>query len=209
MFLASREFLIDQLQSLLDMDLLPLISSFGIIALAELGDKTQITVMCLSANKRARTVFIGAVLAFVLVDGISALVGGTIAAFIPTRWIGIGAGVAFLVFGVYSIFSKSEEVKVDDRSSSMVHSFSLIALMEVGDKTQLSAIALAAEFDAPLMVFVGVMLALALLTAIGIAVGTVISRFVPMRYVKVGSSIVFIVFGILFLWGAVTGTKLF
>jgi putative Ca2+/H+ antiporter (TMEM165/GDT1 family) len=58
------------------------------------------------------------------------------------------------------------------------------------------------------MVFVGVMLALALLTAIGIAVGVVISRFVPMRYVKIGSSVVFVVFGILFLWGAITGTKL-
>jgi putative Ca2+/H+ antiporter (TMEM165/GDT1 family) len=69
-------------------------------------------------------------------------------------------------------------------------------------------IALAAEFDAPIMVFVGVMLALALLTAIGIAVGVTISRFVPMRYIKIGSSGVFIVFGILFLWGAITGTKL-
>jgi putative Ca2+/H+ antiporter (TMEM165/GDT1 family) len=190
------------------MDLLPLISSFGIIALAELGDKTQITVMCLSTNKRAKTVFIGAVLAFALVDGVSALVGGTIAAFIPTQWIGIGAGVAFLAFGAYSLFLRSEEINVDNRSLNLTHSFSLIALMELGDKTQLSVIALAAEFDAPIMVFVGVMLALASLTALGIAVGTVISRFVSMRYVKIGSSVVFIVFGILFLWGAITGTEL-
>ena len=190
------------------MDLLPLISSFGIIALAELGDKTQLTVMCLSANKRAKTVFIGAVLAFALVDGASALIGGTIAAFIPAQWIGIGAGVAFLVFGVYSLIPKAEEVKTDSGSLSVAHSFSLIAMMELGDKTQLSVIALAAEYDAPLMVFVGVMLALALLTAIGVVAGTVISRFIPMKYVKIGSSLVFIVFGILFLWGAMTGTKL-
>jgi putative Ca2+/H+ antiporter (TMEM165/GDT1 family) len=190
------------------MDLVPIVSSFGIIALAELGDKTQLTVICLSANKRAKTVFIGAVLAFALVDGVSALIGGTIAALIPTQWIGIGAGIAFLFFGAYSLLQKSEEVRVDNRSVNMAHSFSLIALMELGDKTQLSAIALAAEYDAPIMVFVGVMLALALLTAIGIAVGAVISRFIPMKYVKIGSSVVFIVFGVLFLWGAVTGTKL-
>jgi putative Ca2+/H+ antiporter (TMEM165/GDT1 family) len=190
------------------MDLLPLISSFGIIALAELGDKTQLTVMCISANKKAKTVFIGAMLAFALVDGASALIGGTIAAFIPAQWIGIGAGIAFLVFGIYSLVPKSEEVKTDSRSLNVAHSFSLVAMMELGDKTQLSVIALAAEYDAPLMVFVGVMLALALLTAIGIAAGTVISRFVPMKYVKIGSSLVFIVFGILFLWGAITGTKL-
>jgi putative Ca2+/H+ antiporter (TMEM165/GDT1 family) len=190
------------------MDLLPLISSFGIIALAEFGDKTQLTVMCLSANKRAKAVFIGAVLAFVLVDGLSALIGGTIAVFIPSQWIGIGAGVAFLAFGVYSLLSESEEVKVDDRSLNVARSFSLIALMELGDKTQLSVIALAAEYDAPLMVFVGIMLALVLLTAIGIAAGTLISRFIPLKYVKIGSSLVFIVFGILFLWGATTGIKL-
>ena len=81
--------------------------------------------------------------------------------------------------------------------------------MELGDKTQLSVIALAAEYDAPLMVFVGVMFALALLTAIGIFVGSVISRFVPMKYIKVGSSLVFILFGVLFLFGAITGSRLF
>jgi len=191
------------------MDLLPLISSFGIIAFAELGDKTQVTIVCLSANKRARTVFLGAILAFALVDGISALVGGTIAAFIPNQWAGIGAGVAFLVFGVYSLLSRAEEVKVNNSSLSLARSFSLIGLMELGDKTQLSVIALAAEYDAPLMVFVGVMFALALLTVIGIFVGSVISRFVPMKYIKVGSSLVFILFGAIFLFGAITGSKLF
>jgi putative Ca2+/H+ antiporter (TMEM165/GDT1 family) len=191
------------------MDLLPLISSFGIIALAELGDKTQVTIMCLSANKRVKSVFVGAIVAFALVDGISALIGGTIAAFIPTQWVGIGAGVAFLVFGVYSLLSKTEEVKVNNSSLNIARSFSLIALMELGDKTQLSVIALAAEYDAPLMVFVGVMFALALLTIIGILVGSVISRFVPMKYIKVGSSLVFILFGVLFLFGAITGSRLF
>lgn len=191
------------------MDLLPLISSFGIIALAELGDKTQVTIMCLSANKRVKSVFVGAIVAFALVDGISALIGGTIAAFIPTQWVGIGAGVAFLVFGVYSLLPKTEEVKVNNSSLNIARSFSLIALMELGDKTQLSVIALAAEYDAPLMVFIGVMFALALLTIIGILVGSVISRFVPMKYIKVGSSLVFILFGVLFLFGAITGSRLF
>jgi len=190
------------------MDLLPLVSSFGIIALAELGDKTQITVMCLSANKKAKTVFIGAILGFALVDGISAMIGGTIAAFIPTQWIGIGAGVAFLGFGMYSLLSKVEEVELNTPSVSLFHSFSMVFMMELGDKTQLSVIALAAEYKAPVMVFAGIMLALVLLTAISIAVGMVISRLVPMKYVKIGSSLVFIVFGVLFLWGAVMGTRL-
>jgi putative Ca2+/H+ antiporter (TMEM165/GDT1 family) len=90
----------------------------------------------------------------------------------------------------------------------LVSSFGIIALAEMGDKTQLSVIALAAEYDAPLMVFVEVMLALALITGIGVALGTVISRLIPMRYVKIGSSLIFVIFGVLFLFGATTGTKL-
>lgn len=183
------------------MDLLPLVSSFGIIALAELGDKTQVTIMCLSTNKRVKTVFIGALLAFALVDGISALIGGTIAAFIPIQWVGIGAGVAFLVFGVYSLVSRTEEAKANNSPINLAHSFSLIALMELGDKTQLSVIALAAEYDAPLMVFIGVMLALTLVSAVGIIVGTVISRFIPVKYVKVWLKFRFhIVWNSVFVW---------
>ena len=86
------------------MDLLPLISSFDIIALPELGDKTQVTIVCLSAKKRVKTVFLGAVLAFALVDGISALIGGTIAVFIPTQWVGIGPELRSW-FSVYTRFS--------------------------------------------------------------------------------------------------------
>ncbi len=190
------------------MDLLPFISSFGIIAFAELGDKTQLTIMCLSTNRKAWTVFVGAILAFALIDGVSALVGGTIAAFVPYRWIGIGAGLAFIAFGVYSLSFSAKEVEVDERSLGLVHSFSLVALMELGDKTQLSVIGLAAAYGAPLPVFAGVMLALTLLTAIGIAAGTLISKTIPMRYVKIGSSLLFIIFGVLLLWGALSGTKL-
>ncbi len=190
------------------MDLLPLAASFGIVALAELGDKTQLTIICLSANKKAKNVLIGALVAFALVDGISALVGGTVAAFVPARWIGAGAGVAFLIFGLYSLLSKSQVVDVNDSSVGFTRSFTLVGLMELGDKTQLSAAALSAEYVAPLLVFIGVMLAMALMTGIGIALGSAISRFVPMRYVKVGSALVFIIFGVLFLVGAITGTKL-
>jgi len=190
------------------MDLLPLVSSFGIIALAELGDKTQLTIVSLSSCKKTRSVFIGAMLAFALIDGVSALIGGTIAAFIPPAWIGVGAGVAFLLFGIYSLLSKSKGTGIEKHSASATQCFSLVALMELGDKTQLSVIALAAEYDAPIMVFTGVMLALALITGIGIAVGTMISRFVPMRYLKIGSSLIFIIFGILFLFEAASGINL-
>jgi len=192
------------------MDLIPLLASFSIISLAELGDKTQLAVISLSSKRKSRSVFIGAVLAFALVDGISALIGGAIAALVSAFWISIAAGVTFILFGVYTLlFEKTEETRVEGRTLALASSFSLIALMELGDKTQLAVVSLAAQYDAPVLVFAGVMLAFTFLTGLGVALGAAISRWVPLRYVKIGASLVFLVFGVLFLWSAASGTKLF
>lgn len=192
------------------MDLFPLLASFGIILLAELGDKTQLAVISLSSKRKSKSVFIGALLAFAVVDGVSALVGGAIATLIPIFWIGIGAGVAFIVFAVYTlVFERDEKPETSDRSLTVASSFSLVALMELGDKTQLASISLAAEYNAPILVFVGVMLAFAVLAGFGVMLGMAISRYVPLRYVRIGSGLLFIVFGVMFIWSAVSGIKLF
>lgn len=192
------------------MDFVPLLTSFGVILLAELGDKTQLAVIGLSSKRKSKTVLIGAILAFALVDGVSALVGGAIAALIPAFWISLGAGVAFIIFAFYTLFfEKAETPKVEERPLAMVSSFSLIALMELGDKTQLAVVSLSAEYDAPVMVFVGVMLAFTLLTVLGVLLGTVISKRVPLRYVRIGSGLLFIAFGVLFIWNALSGNKPF
>jgi len=192
------------------MDFVPLLTSFGLIMLAELGDKTQLAVISLSSKRKSRSVFIGALLAFAVVDGISALAGGAIAAFVPAVWIGVGAGSIFIVFGIYTLlFEKTEKREVEARSVAVASSFSLIALMELGDKTQLAVVSLAAEYNAPALVFVGVMLAFTILTGLGVTLGAVVSRWVPLEYVRIGSGLLFIVFGILFIWSAMNGTGLF
>jgi len=191
------------------LDLLPLLSTFAIVAIAEFGDKTQIAVVSLSAKHRPRSVFIGALLAFALVDGISTLIGGAIAPFIPAFWIGLVAGISFLIFGVFTLFSKEDTiVKIKEHSKTVTTSFFLIAVMELGDKTQLAVIALSAEYGAPIQVFLGVMLAFTLLTALGAVLGKVISRYISARYIKIGASLIFVVFGFLFLFEAFSGVKL-
>jgi putative Ca2+/H+ antiporter (TMEM165/GDT1 family) len=191
------------------LDLLPLLSTFAIVALAEFGDKTQIAVVSLSAKHRPRSVFLGALLAFALVDGVSALVGGAIAPFIPAFWIGLVAGISFIIFGAFTLFSKEDTiVKIKEHSKIVTTSFFLIAVMELGDKTQLAVIALSAEYGAPIQVFLGVMLAFTLLTALGTVFGKIISRYISARYVKIGASLIFVVFGVLFLFEAFGGVKL-
>ena len=192
------------------MDLLPLLSSFFIVALAEFGDKTQIAVVCLSADHRPRSVFIGALSAFALVDGVSAMIGGALAPFLPTFWIGLVAGISFLIFGFYTLFSKEgTTVNTKEHSRTVTTSFLLITVMELGDKTQLAVVTLSAEYGAPIQVFVGVMLAFTLLTALGAVFGRIISRRIPAHYIRIGASFVFVVFGVLFLFEALSGMKLF
>ncbi len=82
-----------------------------------------------------------------------------------------------------------------------VTTFGLIFLAELGDKTQLAAIAMTARSQSPLAVFLGAMAGFGLLTLIGVVFGGLLAKFVPELYVRVGGGVLFILFGILILLG--------
>ncbi|HTG85635.1 MAG TPA: TMEM165/GDT1 family protein [Pyrinomonadaceae bacterium] len=89
------------------MDFRVLLTTFGIIFLAEMGDKTQLAAMTLSAQtKRPWAVFIGASLALVAVSAIGVLVGGVIGEYVPLVWIKRVAATAFIVIGVLMLAGK-------------------------------------------------------------------------------------------------------
>jgi putative Ca2+/H+ antiporter (TMEM165/GDT1 family) len=187
-------------------DLAPLISSFSIITLAEFGDKTQLVAITLSTRYKPAHVFLSALLAVCLVDGISILAGIAIAAFIPISWLSLGSGIIFIIFGILTLRSRDkDEIDVKNQSLSSVAPFSLITLMELGDKTQLSITALAAKYGSPTLIFLGVVLAYIILMGVAVALGSNLTKIIPIRYIRIGASIMFIVFGILFIFQAVTG----
>jgi len=83
------------------MDWRVLLTTFGVIFLAEMGDKTQIAAMTMAAEKRRPwEVFIAASLALTLVSAIGVIVGSMLSHYLPLDWIKHVAGVAFLVIGV-------------------------------------------------------------------------------------------------------------
>jgi putative Ca2+/H+ antiporter (TMEM165/GDT1 family) len=77
--------------------------------------------------------------------------------------------------------------------------FGLIFLAELGDKTQLAAIAMAAETKSPVAVFLGATVALALVTLLGVAVGGTLTRVIPARYIRMVAGALFVVMGIFML----------
>ena len=89
------------------MDWRVLLTTFGIIFLAEMGDKTQIAAMTMAAEKkRPWEVFIAASLALVAVSAIGVLVGSTLGQYLPLLWIKRVAGAAFIVIGVLILSGK-------------------------------------------------------------------------------------------------------
>jgi Ca2+/H+ antiporter, TMEM165/GDT1 family len=89
------------------MDLRVLLTTFGIIFLAEMGDKTQLAAMTMSAQtKRPWAVFIGASLALAAVSAIGVLVGGVAGQYIPLEWVKRIAAVLFILIGVLMLLGK-------------------------------------------------------------------------------------------------------
>lgn len=89
------------------MDLRVLLTTFGVILLAEMGDKTQLAAMTMSAQtKRPWAVFIGASLALAAVSAIGVLVGGVIGQYVPLEWVKRVAAFAFIVIGVLMLAGK-------------------------------------------------------------------------------------------------------
>jgi Ca2+/H+ antiporter, TMEM165/GDT1 family len=79
--------------------------------------------------------------------------------------------------------------------------FGALFLAEMGDKTQLAAITLAAQTRSPLSVFLGAALALALVSLIGVGVGTVLGEYLPENILRKAAAVAFILIGMLMLWG--------
>jgi putative Ca2+/H+ antiporter (TMEM165/GDT1 family) len=89
------------------MDLRVLITTFGIIFLAEMGDKTQLAAMTMAADtKRPWAVFLGASLALAAVSGLGVLVGSVIGSYVPLEWVKRTAAVAFIVIGILMLAGK-------------------------------------------------------------------------------------------------------
>ena len=89
------------------MDLRVLLTTFGIIFLAEMGDKTQLAAMTMAAQtKKPWAVFLGASLGLAAVSAVGVVVGATLGTYIPLEWVKRVAAVAFIIIGVLMLLGK-------------------------------------------------------------------------------------------------------
>lgn len=181
-------------------------TTLGLVALAELGDKTQLVCMTLAARHPASPVLLGAVLAFVVLNLLAVIFGAAVAAWLPEWLVAAVVAVLFAVFGLHALReADAETVEVRERSgrSVLLSTFVLIFLAELGDKTQLAVAGLAST-HAILPVWVGGTLALALTSALGVLAGQTLLRRLPMHLLHLIGGALFLVLAAFASWRAVT-----
>jgi len=182
--------------------------SFGIIFVAELGDKSQLMAMTFATRYRAVTILAAITVATALVHLLSVAIGAAIGSALPTDAISVAAGVAFLGFAAWTI--RGDELGDDEvgRASRGGRSVFLTVglaffLAELGDKTMLATITLAADHGV-FGTWVGSTLGMVAADALAIVVGQQLGTRLPERTVKIGAAVTFAVFGIVLIVDGLT-----
>ncbi len=175
-------------------------TAFTLIALAEIGDKTQLMTVSLASKYRSIPVFWGVFLGMATITVLGVAIGTILFSLIPMVIVKLIAGVLFVIFGIYTLTSEEDdgESVIDDRHVFR-NSFLLSAVAEFGDKTQLAVIGLTARYAAPIPVLIGALGGLALVIGLGTILGERISHWIEREKIELGSSILFLALGIFFI----------
>jgi len=181
--------------------------SFGVIFVAELGDKSQLMALAFATRYRAVPVLIGITIATALVHLISVVIGGVLGAALPTSWITLAAGIAFLGFAAWTLRGdqlSSDEAGRADRStrSAVVAASAAFFLAELGDKTMLATITLATT-QGLVGTWIGSTAGMVAADALAILVGQQLAKRVSEKVIRYAAAASFVVFGALLVAEAI------
>ena len=181
-------------------------STFSLIAVAEIGDKSQLVCMTLAARHRHWPVILGAAAAFIILNLLAVAFGATIAQLVP-EWV-VAALVAMLFgfFGIHVLLiqddDESEEIIEKPGHGIFFTTFLLLFVAEFGDKTQIAVAGLASTFQ-PIAVWIGATAALIAVSGIGVWAGRTILQRVSKKRINRYSGSLFLLFSIIAAWKAV------
>jgi putative Ca2+/H+ antiporter (TMEM165/GDT1 family) len=181
--------------------------SFGVVFVAELGDKSQLMALAFATRYRAVPVLIGITIATAVVHLVSVAIGAGLGAALPTSWITLAAGLAFFGFAAWTL--RGDELSGDEAGkanrsvrSAIVAASAAFFLAELGDKTMLATIALATT-DGVLGVWLGSTAGMVAADALAILVGQQVAKRIPAKVIRYGSAASFVIFGALLVTEAV------
>jgi Ca2+/H+ antiporter, TMEM165/GDT1 family len=180
------------------------LTAFAVVFLAELGDKTQLVALTLAGRYRARQVLGVLGVTIALLSLLSVTAGALLAEVLPDTAIGIGAGLLFLGFAVWTWRSGGEDDDAPEPGrAGLVGVAGAFFLAELGDKTMLTTAGLAAD-RGPVEVWIGAFAALFAATALAVAAGSALTRRVGRTALARVGAIAFAVVGVATIAGTVT-----
>jgi putative Ca2+/H+ antiporter (TMEM165/GDT1 family) len=184
--------------------------SFGVIFLAELGDKSQLMALAFATRFPAVPVLIAISVATAIVHLGSVAVGETVGLALPRNVIAIVAGLAFLVFAAWTLRGDKLDDKDEERTNAEARRSVIVTvgtaffLAELGDKTMLATITLATDHGA-LGTWLGSTAGMVAADAIAIGVGKLLGARLPERAIRIGAAVAFVVFGLILIWQGIQG----
>jgi len=181
--------------------------SFGVIFVAELGDKSQLMALTFATRFKTWPVLIGITIATAVVHLVSVGVGYGLGAALPTGWISLVAALAFLAFGAWTLrgdkLTEDEKQKAERTTGSAILAVGgAFFLAELGDKTMLATITLATQYGW-FGTWVGSTVGMVAADALAILVGRLLGRHLPEKAIKYGAAALFAIFGVWLLVEAI------
>ena len=178
--------------------------STGVVTLAEMGDKTQLLAFILAARfKKPVPIILGILCATLVNHGLAGALGAWITSVISPdtmRWV---LGLSFIAMAVWTLIPdkiEEEETQVAQKLGVFGATLVTFFLAEMGDKTQIATIALAAHYGAPLMVVIGTTLGMLIADVPAVFVGNKFAEKIPMKLVHTIAAGIFAVMGLLTLF---------
>lgn len=176
-----------------------LFTSAGLVALAEIGDKTQLLAIVLAARFRAPVpIILGILCATLLNHAAAAALGFIVAQWLSGHIFQFVIGGAFIAMAAWALIPDKDDDRAGQTKAGGVFLTTLVAffLVEIGDKTQIATSLLAARFQDIALVTAGTTLGMMAANAPAVLFGEAITRLVPMHYVRVAAALVMAATGI-------------
>jgi len=184
----------------------PLLVSTGVVALAEIGDKTQLLAFILAARfKRPLPIILGILTATLINHGLAGALGAWITSTLSPqvmRWV---LGMSFVGMAIWTLIPdkiEEEETQVAQRLGVFGATLVTFFLAEMGDKTQIATVAMAAHYAQPVMVVAGTTLGMLIADVPAVFIGDKLAGRIPMRLVHGIAAAIFAGLGVATLSGA-------
>lgn len=175
-----------------------MLTSIVVVALAEIGDKTQLLAIVLAAKFRKPVPIVLGILAATLLNHAAAAgLGYVLSQWLTGPTFQVIVGIAFVVMAAWALIPDKEDERAGGHPAHGVFLTTLVAffLVEIGDKTQIATSLLAAQFKEIWLVAIGTTIGMMLANVPAVLLGETLTRVVPLRYVRWTAALLFAAIG--------------